>query len=131
MTYFADLTPCDYFPVESREPLLAVGCLDREHDYCRGAVEPLFVAKLFELLGEPWQPCVFAGSHECQFCRFSGGPDRVRLLESVCARGGVCVSGTFADHSLHRLAWVLPAGGVSTGGDGLSGDAVDGVFEGN
>lgn len=79
MTYFADLTPCDYFPVESHEPLLAVGWLDREHDYCRGAVEPSFVAKLFELLREPWQPCVFAGSHECQFCRFSGGPDRFRL----------------------------------------------------
>lgn len=79
MTYFADLTPCDYFPVESREPLLAVGWLDREHDYCRGEVAQSFVMKLFELLRKPWQPCVFDGIHTCDFCRFSGGPDYFRL----------------------------------------------------
>ena len=79
MTYFNDLSPCDYFPVESREPLLAVGWLNREHDFCRGSVDRAFAAKLFELLRDPWQPCVFCGCHECEFCRFSEGPNSFQL----------------------------------------------------
>jgi hypothetical protein len=78
VTYFADLAPCDYFPIESAGKLLAVGWLGQVNEYARAAVNPQFFAKLVELTIDPWQPCASAGVHRCEFCRFSGGPSSVR-----------------------------------------------------
>lgn len=41
MTYYTDLEPCTYLPVEAPN-LLAVGWLDAAHDYARGDVPRAF-----------------------------------------------------------------------------------------
>jgi hypothetical protein len=74
MTYYADLSPCDYFPFDTQGKLLSLGWLDADFPYARGNVDRAFIEKLAELLTDPWQPAVAMGRHECQFCRFSGGP---------------------------------------------------------
>ncbi len=79
MTYYADLSPCEYFPFDAQGKLLAVGWLDRECPYPQGEVDDSFVAMLVELLVDPWQPAVAMGRHKCQFCRFSGGPAAFQL----------------------------------------------------
>ncbi|RKG90751.1 hypothetical protein D7V88_10505 [Corallococcus terminator] len=72
MSYFQDLSPCSYFG-RWEESLLAVGWLDSEHAFTKGAVGEDFFAGLIRLCMQPWQPAVFAGRHPCPFCRFTGG----------------------------------------------------------
>lgn len=74
MTYFADLSPCKYFSCDDENKLIAVGWLDREHPYERGPMEEPVVARLCELLVDPWQPAIAMGPADCEFCRFSYGP---------------------------------------------------------
>ena len=74
MSFYPDLSICEEFDVSEPEKLIAVGWLDREHDYHRASVSPEVVSALFELLRDPWQPAVFMGKHDCSFCVHSGGP---------------------------------------------------------
>ncbi len=69
MTHFPDLSRMP----DDRLTLVAVGWLEPEHAYERGAVDERFFHRLMELLVEPWQPFAAAGFHRCGFCRFSGG----------------------------------------------------------
>ena len=73
MAYIPDLTPCTDFG-EGTGHLLAVGWVDRRHPVTRGTVEPAFVARLVELLMDPWQPPQTLGWHDCTFCRLTRGP---------------------------------------------------------
>lgn len=66
MSWYADLSPCDYFPVAA--PLLAVGWLDAEHPYARGRIDAATASALFRLLEDPWQPLFFMGRHACELC---------------------------------------------------------------
>ena len=88
MTYYADLSPCHYFPFDTGGKLLAVGWLDQEFPYPKGDVDEKFVAKLVELLVNVWQPCVFMGLHDCQFCRFSGGPSTFEFKNTTVLMKG-------------------------------------------
>jgi hypothetical protein len=66
MTYYADLSPCDYFgPREAN--LVAVGWLENGRPVPTGEVpEPVF-DQLQELLREPWAPVAFPGWHDCVY----------------------------------------------------------------
>lgn len=75
MTWYADLSPCTYFPLQT--PLTAVGWLDPAHPYPHGQIERPTVIKLFQLLENPWQPVVLMGIHCCGWCYVSGGPATV------------------------------------------------------
>ena len=70
MTYFADLSPWG----DASDQLTAVGWLESDREYHRGDVPVSVVARLMQLLIDPWQPAVTAGYHDCSFCRVSGGP---------------------------------------------------------
>lgn len=73
MTYFRDLTPLVGSLLES-SACLAVGWLEPEYEYPQGALQPRFIERLSELLVDPWQPFVHMGTHDCGFCRLTGGP---------------------------------------------------------
>lgn len=78
MTYYADLTACDYFgPTDA--PLLAIGWLDRDHPYHKGQVTRQCFESLAGLLANAWQPFAVAGRHRCELCSFTGGPAAVRI----------------------------------------------------
>lgn len=83
MTYYADSCPCDYFGQEVAQGLRAIGWLDKTHEYCRGDVSTEFMIQLVSLLLDPWQPAIFAGRHNCELCRFSGGPPSYPLLSGT------------------------------------------------
>ena len=87
MTYYADLSPCKYFPFDDEDKLIAVGWLDREHPYERGPVDERVVARLCELLVDPWEPCLFMGTIECELCRFTGGPPWFSCGDSTAGLG--------------------------------------------
>ena len=74
MTWYNDLSQCDYFGAEAAGRLIAVGWLDEDHPYTEGEVDAGFVERLSRLLVDPWEPAASMGRHECPFCRFSGGP---------------------------------------------------------
>ncbi|MCY1044054.1 hypothetical protein OV208_22245 [Corallococcus sp. bb12-1] len=76
MAYFQDLAPCSYFG-RWEASLLAVGWLESEHVFTKGAVGEDFFAALIRLCMQPWQPAVLAGRHPCPLCRFTGGPGPV------------------------------------------------------
>jgi hypothetical protein len=67
MTYFADLAPIGYLGKNSGKAL-AVGWLEADHDYPRGAVGPDVVAALERLYQHTWQPVTAAGWHDCSLC---------------------------------------------------------------
>jgi hypothetical protein len=75
MTWYADLSPCTYFPVQT--PLTAIGWLDPAHAYSQGQVDEPTILTLFHLLENPWQPVVLMGRHSCAWCYVSGGPSAI------------------------------------------------------
>ena len=77
MTYYPDLSPCDYFG-PNQSALLAVGWLAAGQTYARGVVRTDFFDALVRLLVDPWQPAAHAGRAYCPFCRFTGGPTQLR-----------------------------------------------------
>lgn len=87
MTHYADLSPCDYLPLADARKPLAIGWLDAESPYPKGDVDEQFMAKLVELLVDPWQPAVAMGRHECPFCRFSGGPATFQFGNTTARMG--------------------------------------------
>lgn len=70
MTYFDDLTVCDYFGAEYAQPLRAIGWLTKDKPFAIGKMDPDAFAKLKELMQAPWQPMVTLGVHECALCQF-------------------------------------------------------------
>ena len=77
MAHIPDLAPCGYFPASDGLQFVAVGWLEPEQDYTRGAVTQEFFLQLCMLLQRPWQPPVAScGVHPCGLCRFSGGRAR-------------------------------------------------------
>lgn len=74
MTWYPDLSPCDYFGDELSGSVRAIGWLSRQHPYPRGEVSAEVFERLCQLLQNPWDPAVAtAGMHLCEFCRFTGG----------------------------------------------------------
>jgi hypothetical protein len=73
MAYYRDLERCTYFDLDNDANLVAVGWLEREHDFPRGPVDKPFFDRLEALCRRPWAPFVFPGGHECDLCQF-GGP---------------------------------------------------------
>jgi hypothetical protein len=77
MTFYPDESECTYF---KRSPkLTAIGWLEAGHPFSRGPVEQSFFDKLGELFIKPWEPYSLAGRHECEFCRFTGGPAAIAV----------------------------------------------------
>jgi hypothetical protein len=71
MTWYPDLSPCDYFGPEVADQLKAVGWLSRDKDYPIGTVSEFVFEKLCQLLHNPWNPAYCAGLRDCEFCRFT------------------------------------------------------------
>ena len=86
MSHYTDLTPCDYFgPVDGK--LLAIGWLDVEHPFSKGAVTRELFTLLARLGTNAWQPFLTAGRHPCGFCSFSGGPTSIDLDDISVSMG--------------------------------------------
>jgi hypothetical protein len=75
MTYYPDLSPCDYFP-PSQAILLAVGWLENGRPVPTGEVPEQVFDQLLELLREPWGPTFF-GWHECDLCVYRYGQSKL------------------------------------------------------
>jgi hypothetical protein len=72
----------NWLPYCEDDRMVPVGWLNPSEDFDRGEVSHEFVAALFRLLLNPWQPGIAMGFHSCPFCRFSGGPSSFSMLES-------------------------------------------------
>ena len=73
MTWYADLSSCDYFGAEFAPRLRAVGWLDPGHAYTTGDVADDVFERLCTLLQSPISFVASPGGHGCAFCRFTGG----------------------------------------------------------
>jgi hypothetical protein len=73
MTWYADLSPCDYFGAQFAGHLKAVGWLARGQAFMTGEVSESIFEKLCQLLQQPWCPVFNPGVHYCELCRFTGG----------------------------------------------------------
>jgi hypothetical protein len=73
MTYFPDLTPCNYGAFSTLGPLLAVGWLEPRFDFPRGTIKRATRDRLEALSGDPWSPVSFMGAHACGFCAQAAG----------------------------------------------------------
>jgi len=80
VTWFADLSPCKYFSVPGLSDLVAIGWLDRHHDFRRGDVPGGLFAFLSKLLEAPWEPFMFCGFHCCDLCDVEHPPRGVHNL---------------------------------------------------
>ena len=75
MVHVPDLTPMEH------PQLIAVGYLAQGEPFSRGPIGEVFVGALLDLLLDPWQPSVAVGFHRCEFCRISGGPQRLQFAD--------------------------------------------------
>jgi hypothetical protein len=78
VAWFADLAVCTYFEDSDPEPiqsfgLLAIGWLERGHEYTHGAVDERVRARLIPLIQHVWSPFQYLGGHPCHLCLDSGG----------------------------------------------------------
>ena len=74
MTWYADLSPIDYFRSHSSPSFRAVGWLGEGHPFPQDEVRPEFFQRLCLLLVDPWDPHEFRGFHDCEFCPPDDGP---------------------------------------------------------
>jgi hypothetical protein len=72
MAWFADLSPCTYFPGPFADCLVAVGWLESGQPYPTGFVDRRVYDKLIELFRKPWQPVYCMGPHICDLCNYEG-----------------------------------------------------------
>ena len=72
MSWLADLSPCDYFGPQYAEQLLAIGWLERGHDFPRGEADRRIFDRLEDFRRDPWQPILAAGPHQCDLCTYEG-----------------------------------------------------------
>ena len=87
MTWYADLSVCDYFGLVDESRLLAVGWLERGRVFPTGLVEDRIVRRLAELAMDPWQPVLFLGYHDCDLCAVSAEPSEVVVEGGEVATG--------------------------------------------
>ena len=82
MSWYDDLSPCDYFGVENAPQFKAVGWLEEGRVFSRGKADLRFVHKLVLLLGEsnPLEPS--SDPYFCSLCAFSRGPSEFHLFQS-------------------------------------------------
>jgi hypothetical protein len=90
MTWFADLTPCDYFSGGPAANLEAVGWLESGQPFPTGIVERAVYDKLVTLLKSPWQPVVTMGVHHCDLCTYGGPAGSSNLFVPAGPRIFVC-----------------------------------------
>jgi hypothetical protein len=60
----------DLSPYGGSPRIVAVGWLERGHEYATGEVPKPVYEKLEALLIDPWQPAAAAGAHPCDLCAF-------------------------------------------------------------
>jgi hypothetical protein len=92
MTYYPDLSRCDYFGAIDL-PLVAIGWLENGRPVPTGEVPEQVFEQLRELLREPWGPVVFAGWHDCDLCVYRYGPSKMRTNPSTVGFKNVFVPG--------------------------------------
>jgi hypothetical protein len=68
MSWFVDLSPCDYFGAKLAPVLRAVGWLEAEQSFAQGKTDAGVVTRLEELLAGTWEPVSFDGFHICALC---------------------------------------------------------------
>ena len=69
------------------EKLIAIGWLSFGEQYARGDVAEKFFIALVDLLVAPWEPAATAGYHQCELCRFSGGPRTLKFANRSIEMG--------------------------------------------
>jgi hypothetical protein len=82
MSWFDDLSPCDYYGEEHAARFRAIGWLEEGRDFRRGKVDLRFVHKLVLLLGEPSPLERSTDPHYCSLCVYSRGPSEFHLFQS-------------------------------------------------
>lgn len=71
MTWFADLSPCDYFG--DADGILAVGWLEAGHPFTTGEVDRVVYDKLQDFCRNPWTPetmGAMGGVYGCMLCKY-------------------------------------------------------------
>lgn len=72
MAHFKDLEKCDYFGGQLKDVLLAVGWLDKDHEFSQGKVSEVNMDLLKMYCEKPLWVHVFRGFHDCNLCETQG-----------------------------------------------------------
>ena len=118
VAFFEDLGSIDYFGELPAQVLVPVGWLALGEDVPQGEVEPSDFGVLCSHLADPWQPRVYAGKHDCEFCRFTGGPSRMQYQGATFgvgssnlflpSEGGVLVAPSMIAHYIDAHHYCPP-----------------------
>ena len=112
MTWFADLSECNYFGPGCAKHLRAVGWLEQGRPFPTGSVDGAVLAKLSTLINsQPWQPVRFRGWHTCDLCpiantRFGDGKSYRNLFLPGQGTIYVCPEGIL--HYIHEHGYAPP-----------------------
>ena len=107
MAWFSDLSPCDYFGSQAAASLIAVGWLERGHQYTTGVVSIEIYETLINLVRDPWQPAASAGLHGCDLCQYESEA-RCSSTIFIPADGYLFVSPTLITHYMNAHGYAPP-----------------------
>src|SRR5262245_4352681 len=86
MSHFVDLSPSGYFG-RWEESLFAVGWLESDHEFARGAVGEDVFSALVRLWVDPWHARATARRQPCPSCRVRKGPGHLTYQGMSVPRG--------------------------------------------
>ncbi|MCZ7644685.1 MAG: hypothetical protein M5U26_05265 [Planctomycetota bacterium] len=106
MTYIADMAACDYFGLNHGGHLIAIGWLDKAHDYPKGTLKEDDILHLNHLLLNPFQPMLFLGTHQCNLCASDGPEGYLNLF--VPDQGDILVAPELIMHYIEFHNYLPP-----------------------
>jgi hypothetical protein len=116
MTWFADLSQCDYFGNACKKHLSSVGWLGDGKSFPEGFVDDRVLKKLTKLLRNPWQLVSFLGFYVCDFCpeldETTAGDHISHRNLFIPGQGTVYVSPEGILHYIRKHRYLPPAGFV-------------------
>jgi len=107
VAYIPDLSPCEYFGAAHSSDLVAVGWLEKGHEFTIADFDAEFTANPVESVHETWEPVRFAGAHGGEFSRFSRIGGVANLF--VPAEGFLYVAPSLIVHYIDAHEYAPPA----------------------
>ncbi|HBL47525.1 hypothetical protein [Gimesia sp.] len=106
MSYYPDLTPCDYFGFDHQGHLLAVGWLDGTQEYSSGSVTEEDYRHLSMLIETAFQPFHSMGAHQCNLCQFDGVSGNKNIF--IPDKGDILVAPELILHYINQHHYLHP-----------------------
>lgn len=110
MTWYKDLTECDYFGKEYAQNLRAIGWLEGGKLFPVGEINIMVLQKIIELRKNPWTlgRTMFRGYHSCDICKLESELEEGTINLFIPAEGFLYVCPELIIHYIKEHKYIPP-----------------------